>query len=550
MKQKNRNRNKTARKLKRKQRNVFRNKTKNRKQSSRRRFVQMGGEGMLERVVEMIMSPLPSGIKSLTPDNTHAIKIRIDSVMNVIKHNPQVDFTGNTKPGENNPNGNTMLYAVTKMRPFTSYVSLFVKQLAERCHVNNVGNRVNESRPPDGLVQTLKDVVADQTQGILERWEQVKNIEASLVSLTRYGADMTLKNNIDNATALDDFIAESNNLTKLLYWLEEQVWIYKEQERKPSARRAVERKADQIRMLLTPPHRPSPEPLINISTNLANDIGFITHVIDDIREPHYSDIYYESIDERRELVSCTWYFISGNFRYHFKKQLFDQFQIEYNKALNNPDKIRGVLRLEQFLITSEKSSLKYQYKNFQSILFDTTKDELNKLLPTLGFEYELRRPDGMIGYQRGWIEIEFLGIKHLYPLYQVVNISPPLHPHLLHPLHPHTGPVLENDNVRIAQMLSNPPYNLWTIITPTARRPSVGSTIHTNLGFYLDKREQYYFINDNIRQSVDKLFKNQQQQETITVNGVELTFFRNEKGVPTMRVYNQTYTMFSTAYGS
>lgn len=428
MKQKNRNRIKTARKLKRKQRNVFRNKTKNRKQSSRRRFVQMGGTSA-SNVVKMIMSPLPSGDNKLTPDNKDAIKRRIDSVMDVIKYNPQVDFTGNTAPDEKNPKGNTPLYAVCRMKPFTIDVSLFVKQLAERCHVNNVGNRMNMSRPPHGLVQTLKDVVADQTQGILERWEQVKNIEASLVSLTRYGADMTLQNNINNATALDDFNAENNNLTRWLNWLEEQVWAEREQKSEKSSRRASERKADQIRMLLTPPETPSPQPLINESTDLAKDIGFITQVIDDIREPHYSDIYYASTDEKRQAVSCTWYFISGNFRYHFNKELFDLFQIKYNDALNNPEKLRDNTRLDNFLIISN-SGLKYQYKNFISIHSDKREDDLNKLLPTQGFEFEFRRfPVRMIDNQRGWIEIEFRGIKHLYPLYQVVNPPPPSIPY-------------------------------------------------------------------------------------------------------------------------
>lgn len=108
---------------------------------------------------------------------------------------------------------------------------------------------------------------------------------------------------------------------------------------------------------------------------------------------------------------------------------------------------------------------------------------------------------------------------------------------------------MENENVQIAEMFSNPPYNFWTIITPTARRPPVSSGIASIYGFYLDEteREQYYFTNEDIIVLVNDFFKNK-QQSNITVNREVLIFFRNEKGVPMMRVRGQTYKMFSKGY--
>jgi hypothetical protein len=430
MKTKNRNKTAQKQKLKRRQRNGFRNKTKklrSKKQYSRQRFLQMGG-GLLENVVRMIMTPLDSGHEMLTLDQRLQVIIRrIGNVKGIFISNPDFDFTGNTEPGEGNLNGNTLLYAVCRMRPFTEEVSSFVRYLAERCHVNNVGNRVDMSQPLHGLVENLKDSLSDLTLNSSQSCLEIKWIEASMKTLIYFGADMTLKN-IDGHTALEYFVRE--DVRTMLLRHQPILFDCKGPAMNPSMNITIDEYLSNLTGLLTPPSVPSPQPLIISSSELERDIGFITPIIDDIREPLHNDKYYSSKDENQQPVLCTWYFISGNFRYHFKKAVFDLFQTEYNQAVNYPDKIRGNSRLNNFHINSPISKLVYNYLNFHVIAFDTLEETRRKLLPTEGFESREQR-DGVTGSQTGWIQFEIREKKQLYPLYRIVKYiipSPPLFP--------------------------------------------------------------------------------------------------------------------------
>lgn len=114
--------------------------------------------------------------------------------------------------------------------------------------------------------------------------------------------------------------------------------------------------------------------------------------------------------------------------------------------------------------------------------------------------------------------------------------------------------VIENDERRqLVNDLSIPSYNLWTNLPLAARAPPVGSGIASIYGFEVDEQNKYYFTNDNIKMSVDNLFKNQQQQQrqniNVNVNGLLLTFFATVQG-KYMLVGSQIYKMFSEPFGS
>lgn len=288
---KTKNRNKTAQKLKRRQRNGFRNKTKklrSKKQHSRQRFHQMGG-GLLENVVTMIMKPLDLDDKKPSTRNIEAIKRRIDIVNDVFRSNPQLNFTGNTEPGDGNPNGNTLLYAFCRMRPFTEEVSAFIYSLARAGYVNNVSNTHNGSLPQHGLVQTLVDILGDTMLTDDEKYDQIKRIRTSLHTLYSHGAIMSAKNKIGNGfTALEEFNGVLN-LKDHLDWLDRQ-----------SKQTPTVSKFDDIRHLLTP------EPDILVPLIKRGDI--VKHInVAHMRPPYYflvvDNVRYYFCEEIKKLIA-------------------------------------------------------------------------------------------------------------------------------------------------------------------------------------------------------------------------------------------------------
>jgi hypothetical protein len=300
MKTKNRNKTAQKQKLKRRQRNGFRNKTKklrSKKQYSRQRFLQMGG-GLLENVVRMIMTPLDSGDKKPSTRNIEAINRRIGNVNVVFRSNPQFDFKGNSQPGDGNPNGNTLLYAVCRMRPFTKEVSRFIYYLAEDGYVNNVSNTRNGSLPQHGLVQTLVDILGDAMLTDDEKNDQFKWIRASLHTLYSHGAIMSAKNNLspsERFTALEEFDRVANikhHLDRLPIGL--------------ASPTTVVSKFDDIRHLLTP------EPDILVPLIKRGDI--VKHInVEHMRPPYY-------------------FFVVDNVRYYFCEEIKKSIEDEFAKV--------------------------------------------------------------------------------------------------------------------------------------------------------------------------------------------------------------------------